>query len=78
MVRGVQYWYAFKHEHTTTVSFRCMDQTYQNAIQTVSSANQSNQVQYYTYSSSALESDLSSVTWIPQASIGRFILTLKW
>ena len=78
MVRGVQYWYAFKHEHTTSVSFRCMDQTYQNAIQTVSSANQSNQVQYYTYSSSALESDLSSVTWIPQASIGRFILTLKW
>jgi len=78
MVRGVQYWYAFKHEHTTSVSFRCMDQTYQNAIQTVSSANQANQVQYYTYSSSALESDLSSVTWIPQASIGRFILTLKW
>ncbi len=78
MVRGVQYWYAFKHEHNTSVSFRCMDQTYQNAIQTVSSANQSNQVQYYTYSSSALESDLSSVTWIPQASIGRFILTLKW
>ena len=78
MVRGVQYWYAFKHEHTTSVAFRCMDQTYQPAIQTVSSANQANQVQYYTYSSSALESDLSSVTWIPQASIGRFILTLKW